>query len=562
MSAACIFLGSLVLLCLSLLGYEQLVRMVINTDGVFTSELKMRFLKSLVQYKTFVYGLFTENPLECMEGQHCELSLSTFYFAVWVTLTALTTLWSSIEGFLYTRVFVPIWALTYSVTVEERVLTLGVTEVKFDESGPYGVSQIDGNPIRIRLTPAQLVILQSNTTQQKQAPLPTNGQLEMSVPGTRTIVCTEQPGVVRFVSNSHQLGMGFRIGTLLLTSHHVGKLLTNYPNVRVVHKARAVDLPPLKCEFVGLDVIAFKMPAPFWSALGVATLKFKRGLKLNSVKLFAVDELYNPTVSVGRATQVSDVPFLYQHTCNSLPGVSGSPLLSDGAVIAVHKGVDPLGRNVAVALDPFFSLNESDPGKQYAYRLRSYEEFDSEIRDELEEEKRFGRGKQADLRPDVLHRYIYRRADSDDDSDGLVETELAVRDNSYALFQKRKPYEGGVNWNDLEEEDWEGLESSTPQDFLRGGHQTPASPTKEQIHLATSSNLSRRVFLRTLAAKSSPATSTSTTNPSPAETSFGLEEPTPLENSVSPQKRRRRRSTKLENLSQSSTGIASLPEEE
>lgn len=571
------------------LTLTKLSRYIITFDGVFEQSFKVKTHDAMLDVALCCYHLWLDNS-----ETPTPLGLALF-------ASCSVTLLGSFLRFLtnqFGNLFIDFLA-SFTYTVKEapvfKPVDLIIDEVKFDTLGAYGTTVFCGKPIRVRLTSAQALTLGLRTVTNTP---PSAYVPEMAVSGTRSVPCADQPGVFSFFAGDHQVGMGFRSGNRLITCLHVAKELLSYSEVSLVYKNRAIVLPSLPSpDFYGLDVIAFTMPGPFWSAAGVPALKIARGHKINSVKLYSVDELGNKVVSTGTA-QPNDPanPFQYTHTCNSQPGVSGSPLISKDGVIAVHKGSNHgRGKNLAVALDPFFNVensNESDPGKQYAYRLRSFEEFDSEIKDELEEERRDKRGKISDLRPDVLSKLIWRKRP---DSPDLEPRTVIVREGSYTLAKNSAPayvhkVKPGRNWTDVDEdEDWEpGFNesskpdvstSSTPLDFSRETQDTSASPKTENPPLTSKICLISSRPVVSLEAKTSsantlvsnlrqtsppPSEHTSASEPSPSDLvtkSNKLESQTSLADSESKRRRKRRSSKQRASSNRNSTSTPSPPAE-
>lgn len=180
----------------------------------------------------------------------------------------------------------------------------------------------------------------------------------------------KEPKFVVVIQDEHgnTKGIGSRalVGNsdILLTSYHVidsapRLFLAKYSNNEKTGKRVEIDFQKWDVDFGSnrdeLDIIGIKVPTKVWSSLGVGSVRAKAPTASRApVQLFGADSSSSWKSSSGLGAFVSK--FTGTHSATTTNGWSGSPVISGGCLIGVHRGVDQdkINSNKFTVMHPVF----------------------------------------------------------------------------------------------------------------------------------------------------------------------------------------------------------------
>lgn len=213
------------------------------------------------------------------------------------------------------------------------------------------------------------------------------------------VVIQDENGFTRGMASRVQIGRN----DVMLTAFHVidtaEKLyMAKFSNNEKVGRRVEIDFQNWKLDFASkdarIDVASIFVPQKVWSSLGVKSAKVKiPTAERKPVQVFGADSSSAFKSSVGLGTFVSE--FTGEHSATTTKGWSGSPVISNGCVIGVHRGVD-LDK---VNSNKFTIIHQSffPPGLETMYdygHIRELDEEQFETREtEFSEAYLDGRGK-------------------------------------------------------------------------------------------------------------------------------------------------------------------------
>lgn len=196
------------------------------------------------------------------------------------------------------------------------------------------------------------------------------------------ITKSEAPkGLVMISSGGEQVGMGGRIGNLLLTARHVGdtsgELRVGLPQLNAptlplsmaikVHHLTGDKPPSANYEHTGRDIVAYEFEPSFWTKLGVSSFSPKQ-LSKNCNGNFRAFTFSSEGLVKTEGYLVSDArrekrEGLLSHSASTIAGFSGSPMV--GRVNGVEKlfglhiaGGNDTGKNYGVTIWSIMRLLE------------------------------------------------------------------------------------------------------------------------------------------------------------------------------------------------------------
>lgn len=190
---------------------------------------------------------------------------------------------------------------------------------------------------------------------------------------------------------------------VMLTAFHVidtaEKLyISKYSLNEKAGKRVEIDFLNWKLDFFSkdsrIDIASIFVPQKVWSSLGVKSVRVKvptTGRK--PVQLFGADSSSRCKSSVGLGTFVSE--FTGEHTATTTKGWSGSPVISNGFIIGVHRGVDidKINSNKFTIIHPSFFPSGVETMYDYGH-IRELDDEQFESREtEFSEAFLHGRGK-------------------------------------------------------------------------------------------------------------------------------------------------------------------------
>jgi hypothetical protein len=232
--------------------------------------------------------------------------------------------------------------------------------IKSDVNGLYSELFIGEKEYRIRLeTSVSELLLHTNRS------LP---EKEMAIQTSRFNSLSQLPsGVVSLTVEDKVVGMGSRVligdkSYLVTASHLMPRLVGEQTYICSTTKRwKIVD-----CDFWSngkLDVLLINIPSGVWAELGVKALGFGEAIHgaTTQVHGYAHGEL---AFSVGTILKSSDL-FQLKHTASTLHGWSGTPLIINNKVVAIHTGSDPAphpgssDRNECTGIYQLFSILKS-----------------------------------------------------------------------------------------------------------------------------------------------------------------------------------------------------------
>lgn len=194
------------------------------------------------------------------------------------------------------------------------------------------------------------------------------------------VVIQDENGFTRGMASRVQIGRN----DVMLTAFHVidtaeklymAKFSSNEKTGRRVE----IDFQNWKLDFASrdarIDVASIFVPQKVWSSLGVKSAKVKiPTAERKPVQVFGADSSSAFKSSVGLGTFVSE--FTGEHSATTTKGWSGSPVISNGCVIGVHRGVD-LDK---VNSNKFTIIHQSffPPGLETMYDYGHIRELDEE----------------------------------------------------------------------------------------------------------------------------------------------------------------------------------------
>lgn len=163
----------------------------------------------------------------------------------------------------------------------------------------------------------------------------------------------KEPGFLVVLQNAagETKGMGSRVRingkSLLVTAYHVTEMtdklyIAKYNKNEGVGKRLLVDpnwIADFACKDRDVDIIGIEVPAKIWSSLGVTEAKAKiPSLNRVPISVYGADKASQ--VKSSQSTALVQSNFSGVHTATTTQGWSGSPVVSNGFVIGVHRGTD------------------------------------------------------------------------------------------------------------------------------------------------------------------------------------------------------------------------------
>nr|UHS71655.1 MAG: polyprotein P2a [Sobemovirus sp.] len=232
------------------------------------------------------------------------------------------------------------------------------------------------------------------------------------------VVIQDENGFTRGMASRAIIGSN----DVMLTAFHVidtaEKLyISKYSPNEKTGKRIEIDFSNWKLDFFSrdsrIDIASIFVPQKVWSSLGVKSVKVKvptTGRK--PVQLFGADSSAKCKSSVGLGTFVSE--FTGEHTATTTKGWSGSPVISNGVIIGVHRGVDvdKLNSNKFTIIHPSFFPSGIETMYDYGH-IRELDDEQFETREtEFSEAYLHGRGKihfnESEFSLDVRKKPQYR----------------------------------------------------------------------------------------------------------------------------------------------------------
>jgi len=299
--------------------------------------------------------------------------------------------------------------------------------------------RVDGTPVRVALDPIQSVALLATSIPQNQS----RGK-EMAIPGKIPQSVPKLPdGLVSLRVGTQIVGMGFRMSfnrsTYLVTATHVLDNARAYDLLMVgngqTHPVERSWKVALQSKASQLDITMLCVPQAVWSVLQVKalTLGAVSSQVVRAVKVYGYSKLGKPQYDFGDAVANKNSLFSLTHTSWTQPSYSGSPLIADGKVLAVHTGASPSGpaSNKATSLACLLTfLRKETPWKGDAWSEISQEEMiamQNERASEMEE---------------LIMQHQF------DDEESAVETRLTARGFEYSRDDIRLEARGIRRWAD------------------------------------------------------------------------------------------------------------------
>jgi len=269
----------------------------------------------------------------------CVLIMTLSFWSVPYLLRAL-------EGFVWVVRWANWWVKSSALVVPKGAVTLW-GEIRYDESGPYVQAEFSGARIKVR-TEHGFPLPPSLRKQEveRESLLPSSILIPVGDAGSTK---TTHRGLVTFVRGAQDIGKailvlhkGLRL--LCLPSHVVSTILIHGP-VFMEHNGRSVPFDPkdwitvVKSRPTNLDItILAPASTALLSVLGVKALTVAPLPQLGAqVRLLSKNEDHTNCMSYGVLKRVVDVSEIH-HTASTLPGFSGSPILTHKGVVAMHVG--------------------------------------------------------------------------------------------------------------------------------------------------------------------------------------------------------------------------------
>nr|UHS71596.1 MAG: hypothetical protein [Barnaviridae sp.] len=211
-------------------------------------------------------------------------------------------------------------------------------------------------------------------------------QLE-ALTGAALISVDKAPtGVVTFINKVTRcvVGMGSRVmvgkKSYLLTANHVLDAMRNSgaDNFVMSTLEKEADVcvdwtVEVRSPTSSFDFSLLNVPESTWAGLGVKALKIFQTPRIGHGQVYGIDGS-NWSTSYSSIKAVPDQPGHIRHSCSTLPGWSGSPIVSKGGVIGIHLGAVTL-QNKGVSLNFILGRNESD---QPAWAWKEFARDDDE----------------------------------------------------------------------------------------------------------------------------------------------------------------------------------------
>nr|UQB76116.1 RNA-dependent RNA polymerase [Flumine sobemo-like virus 4] len=237
------------------------------------------------------------------------------------------------------------------------------------ERGIYATVLIGTKLVKVVLQPKWWHLLPSAIERSAKEAVCDNSVISQVQPGK------EPPFLVVLQNEAGETkGMGSRVRMrgkdVLLTSYHVVKsspslYIAKYSKNEGAGKRINID-PTWSIDFFcadsDVDMIAVNVPARVWSSLGVGVVEAKcptQARKPVIVYGAANSSAVKSSLGMGQVTGA----FTGVHTATTVRSWSGSPVVSGGQVIGVHRGAHPdeQDKNVFSVLHPsiLFNSNES-----------------------------------------------------------------------------------------------------------------------------------------------------------------------------------------------------------
>lgn len=211
-------------------------------------------------------------------------------------------------------------------------ITPGV--IKSDVNGLYSEIFIGSQQYRLRLetSVSQILLATKQVQPEKEMAISTSRFNEQSILPS---------GVVALAKEGTIIGMGSRVvvanESYILTALHLNKALLS-GDVSVCSSTMQWELND-ECSIVKIkdaDLLLIKIPTAVWSRLGVKSLAWAEANIGTTVKAYGytAEQLVFSSGSLIKGPNL----IMLKHTASTLPGWSGTPILNNGKVVAVHIG--------------------------------------------------------------------------------------------------------------------------------------------------------------------------------------------------------------------------------
>lgn len=242
-------------------------------------------------------------------------------------------------------------------SVPAQVMTVVADRLGFDVDGPFLLTDIGGQTVRIRVDALQLS--QAVMRPSSSYPSPQNetcGKEAKLLDSLRPTAGEMPKSQISLLVNGVHMGFGIRVkeDVLLLTAHQADQL-DEYPGeVAIAYNGKQRLLEPRPRRIGAFprasDLAAYRIPANMFSMLGCGVAKL--GHVLSGMATISIFDDIGETVSCLGRLQRSDFKGVVEHTCWTIKGSSGAALTQNGRVVALHTGADPTGkqRNLATSM--------------------------------------------------------------------------------------------------------------------------------------------------------------------------------------------------------------------
>lgn len=333
---------------------------------------------------------------------------------------------------------------------------------------------VDGMPVRVALNPIQAVALLATSLPQNQS----RGK-EMAIPGKVPLTVAKLPnGVVSLRVGAQVVGMGFRMSfnrsTYLVTATHV---LDNARAYELLIESGGKTHPlergwkvALRSRPSQLDISFVSVPGAVWSVLGVKSLELGAvsSQVVQAVKVYGFSKLGRPQMDFGSAVALKTQLFSLTHTAWTQPSYSGSPLLSDGRVIAVHTGAVPSGPagNKATSLACLLTFLR----KETEWKGDAWSEVASDEFDKIAQQN--ARADEMEALVELEHQF--------DDEEAAITTRMRSRGFEYSRDDVALVARGIRRWADEDEDETIPDPDKTWEEFRDLDEQSHVNTTRKR----------------------------------------------------------------------------------
>lgn len=262
--------------------------------------------------------------------------------------------------------------------------------LKFDSRGPYVLVDVGGKEYAVRLrSQAELATFLSSPPVS-----PTNGS-ESLMTSSVSVAAKPPPFQFSFVVGGKIVGTGFRAGSakedyLWTAAHVISSVMTSGADFSLVAGGKELVIDAEMREHFKtaiytseLDTVAFQVPQAVFGSLGLSRGKFVKSSLNVASRVYGMvngENVFNTGVSTKARAQ-----FRLSHSCSTVPGMSGAPLLTTmNGIFGLHvQGFEK--HNVAVSFDwylPSKAAAESDFNVQAFHNDQDVDDYDEIAEDE------------------------------------------------------------------------------------------------------------------------------------------------------------------------------------